>query len=378
MPGRRERRRRARCDAASARCARSGVAEIRVVVVRRPGQHRGSRRRVRQPRALGHARPLRTEPEPEPAAEAPAAEPAADQQTASDGACAAGEDIGRSASDRSPPRDRSGMTERSGRKERTPTPEPPPAKPPPPPPIPAAAPSRGASGVTVASPGSATGSGGSSDSGSDSRAALSSSGITCRRRGSKTHSATCSRPPDGNVRVTCQLPSPRLRESHCPSSGVRAGRGEALGHDVAEPGTGSAGVAGPAHGGGLGLVGDVGALGQDRPFEPAHALDRDAGGVGDLLRRLAGADSCLDLLGSQRTLHFNLVLGEPGGLALRDGAEPLVDRQDKTPAAPRDGEDSVTTVLADRDEAQLLHRRPFPCPAAAPPYVCLARPRVHT
>ena len=100
-----------------------------------------------------------------------------------------------------------------------------------------------------------------------------------------------------------------------PVLGVRAGRGKALGHDVAEPRAWTAGVARPAHRGGLGLVGDVGALGQDRAFEPAHALDRDAGGIGDLLRRLAGADSCLDLLGSQRTLHFDLVLGEPGGLA---------------------------------------------------------------
>ena len=41
----------------------------------------------------------------------------------------------------------------------------------------------------------------------------------CRLRESKTHSATCSRPPDGNVSETCQLPSPRLRESHCPSAG---------------------------------------------------------------------------------------------------------------------------------------------------------------
>ena len=105
--------------------------------------------------------------------------------------------------------------------------------------------------------------------------------------------------------------------------------------------------------------------GEHRAFEPAHALNRNASRIGDLFRRLASADSCLDLLGSQRTLHFDLVLGEPGGLALSDRPEPLVNRQDVAPASPRDREDSVTAVLADRDEAQFLHRGPFPCPEAA-------------
>ena len=101
---------------------------------------------------------------------------------------------------------------------------------------------------------------------------------------------------------------------------------------------------------------------RDRALEPAHALDRDTGRVGDLFGSLTGADPCLDLLGSQGTLHFDLVLGEPGGLAERDSPEPLVDRQGKARAAPGDGEDSVTAILADRDEAQFLHRRPFPEP----------------
>jgi hypothetical protein len=107
------------------------------------------------------------------------------------------------------------------------------------------------------------------------------------------------------------------------------------------------------------LVRHVGTLGQDRTLEPAHALDRDAGRVRDLLDRFPGPDSRLDLLGSQRALHFDLVLHEPGSLAEGNRPEPLVYRQREACAAPRHREDSVTTVLAHRDEAQFLHRRPF-------------------
>src|SRR5579862_4375503 len=54
--------------------------------------------------------------------------------------------------------------------------------------------SLGASWVTVASPGRGTADWSGSTPGNDIRAALSSAGSTCLRRGSKTHSATCSRP----------------------------------------------------------------------------------------------------------------------------------------------------------------------------------------
>src|SRR5271169_5870426 len=59
--------------------------------------------------------------------------------------------------------------------------------------------SRGASRVTVASPGGEAAGWGGSAPGSDMRAALSSLGSTCLRRGSKTHSAVCRRPPEVKV-----------------------------------------------------------------------------------------------------------------------------------------------------------------------------------
>ena len=144
---------------------------------------------------------------------------------------------------------------------------------------------------------------------------------------------------------------------------VGARGGQPRGDDVAKPGTWTRGVARPSHRACLRLVGDVGALSEDRTFEPAHALNRDASGISDLFRRLAGADTCLDLLGTQRTLHFDLVLGEPGGLAESNRPQPLIDRQDVPPAPPRDRKDSVTAILADRDEAQFLHPGSLPCPA---------------
>ena len=97
---------------------------------------------------------------------------------------------------------------------------------------------------------------------------------------------------------------------------VRVGtdRVHPLGHDLAQPRAwGRISVAADRRL--LSLVRDVGAFGQDRSFEPAHALDRDAGRVRNFLHRFPGPDSCLDLLGSQRALHFDLVLREPGGLA---------------------------------------------------------------
>jgi hypothetical protein len=142
---------------------------------------------------------------------------------------------------------------------------------------------------------------------------------------------------------------------------VGADRLQPLRHDLAQPwpGRGRGTVSQASDRCGLGLLCYVGALSQDRTLEPAHAFYRDAGRVGDLLHRFPGPDSCLDLLGSQRALHFDLVLHEPGGLAKGNRPEPFVYRQREACAAPRHREDSVTTVLADRDEAQFLHRRPF-------------------
>ena len=139
---------------------------------------------------------------------------------------------------------------------------------------------------------------------------------------------------------------------------VGADRVHPLGHDLTQPRAwGRIAVAADRRS--LSLVRHVGAFGQDRSLEPAHALDRDAGRVRDFLHRFPGPDSCLDLLGSQRALHFDLVLGEPGGLAQGHRPKPLVYRQGETCAPSRDGENRVTAILAYRDEAQFLHRRPF-------------------
>ncbi len=98
---------------------------------------------------------------------------------------------------------------------------------------------------------------------------------------------------------------------------VAAEGGDPRRHDVAQSRS-RRGVPVPSYGRRLRLGGDVGSLREDGSFEPAHPLDRYPRRVGNLLRRLAGADPCLDLLGSQGTLHFDLVLGEPRGLAERD------------------------------------------------------------
>jgi hypothetical protein len=157
--------------------------------------------------------------------------------------------------------------------------------------------------------------------------------------------------------------------------GVGADRLQPLGHDLAKSGTRRA-IALASYRRGLGLVRYVGAFSQDRTLEPAHAFDRNAGRVGDLLHRFPGPDSCLNLLGSQGALHFDLVLHEPGCLAKGNRPEPLVYRQREACATPRYCEDSVTTIFAHRDEAQFLHRRPFrsgpsPVPVLPPPDAAL-------
>jgi hypothetical protein len=115
-----------------------------------------------------------------------------------------------------------------------------------------------------------------------------------------------------NINCTCQLPSGRLRSPGV--VGIRPGLDEPLADDLPEPRPGAR-VTRPAHSGLLGLLGPVRPLGQHRALEPADALDGYPRRVGDLVRRLAGSDPVLDLLGSQRTLHFDVVLSEPGELA---------------------------------------------------------------
>src|SRR6201996_6560360 len=141
--------------------------------------------------------------------------------------------------------------------------------------------------------------------------------------------------------------------------GVRAQLGEPDADDVSEPGPGGR-VTLPAHRCVLRLLGHVPSLGQHGSLEPADSFDRDPSRVGDLLDRLPGANTGLDLLGSQGILHFDLVLGEPGELTFGDRPQPVVDGQHETPAPARNGENGVAAVFAYRDEAQFLHGRPFP------------------
>ena len=142
---------------------------------------------------------------------------------------------------------------------------------------------------------------------------------------------------------------------------VNVESGQPLGNHLAQPRARSrrGGIALAAYQRSLCLLRYVSAFGQDRALEPAHALDGDAGRVRDFLDSFPGADSCLDLLGSQRALHFDFVLSEPGGLAERHRPEALVYRQREARAPSRYCEHSVTAILAHRDEAQFLHRRPF-------------------
>ena len=199
---------------------------------------------------------------------------------------------------------------------------------------------------------------GMSPSGSDSRAASSSAGVACLRCGSKTHSAMCGRPPAVNMSCTCHLPSARLRESHSASSGLAPNvtRRSVTISPSRGPGPESPGAR---------IVRSLRLLRPVRPFrehgalETAHTLDRHAGRVRDLIRCLSGTDPVLDLLGSQGTLHFDLVLSEPGELPARHDPQPVVDRQGKAPATSWHRENGVAAILTHRDEAQFLHRRPF-------------------
>src|SRR6516162_6689285 len=143
--------------------------------------------------------------------------------------------------------------------------------------------------------------------------------------------------------------------------GVDPERAQALRHQVPKR-SARAGISRLAQGRPLCLFGAVGTLGQHWAFKAAHALYRYARRVGDFIGRLSGADPVLDLLGSQGTLHFNLILREPRELPARHDPQPVVDPEREAATAPRRGEDGVAAILADRDEAQFLHWRPFCAP----------------
>ena len=126
-----------------------------------------------------------------------------------------------------------------------------------------------------------------------------------------------------------------------------------------------AGIPGLAHGRALRLLGAVRPLGQDRALEPADALDRHTRHVGNLLGGLSGANPVLDLLGSQGTLHFDLMLRKPRELPASHDPQPVVDPEREAATAPRRRQHGVTAILTDRDEAQFLHWRPS-CAAGRP------------
>ena len=87
----------------------------------------------------------------------------------------------------------------------------------------------------------------------------------------------------------------------------------------------------------LRLLGDPGALLEDRVGEPHDPLDPGAGGGGDLLRGLAGADAGLDDPRRQFGAEVDVDLGEPAGVAAGGRAQAVVDRQleaARSPSAP--------------------------------------------
>src|SRR5260370_1253795 len=115
-------------------------------------------------------------------------------------------------------------------------------------------------------------------------------------------------------------------------------------------------------------------LGQDPTLAPTYPFDRPASRIGDLLGSFASTDTVLDLLGSQRTLHFDLVLSEAGELTSRHGPEPFIDGQRETPATTGNHENRVAAVLAHCDESQLLHPRPFRAVLSRCPFMAARNP----
>src|SRR5690606_34842563 len=109
------------------------------------------------------------------------------------------------------------------------------------------------------------------------------------------------------------------------------------------------------------------ALLEHRPLEPPDPLDRNAGRGGDLFRGLPGTDACLDLLGAQRALHFDLVLAETGEVATDGSTEPVVHRKSEARAPPGSSQHEIGAVLTHRDESELLHASPFVSVAILPP-----------
>lgn len=140
--------------------------------------------------------------------------------------------------------------------------------------------------------------------------------------------------------------------------GGHATTGEPFRDQFAERGTWS-GLPRHAHRDALRLLGDVLPLLEHGALEPADPLDGDSRGRGDLLRGLPGAYAGLDLLGAQRTLHFDLVLAETGEVSADGSAEPVVHGKREAGPSPGRSQHEIGAVFAHRDESELLHASPF-------------------
>jgi len=103
------------------------------------------------------------------------------------------------------------------------------------------------------------------------------------------------------------------------------------------------------------LLGHPGALLQHRVGEAHDPLDPGAGGLGDLLGGLAGADPRLDVTGAQGAFHLHLQLAESGMVAPEGRAEPVVDGYGELLTGVAD-EDQALAVLAQPHRGEVLHR----------------------
>ena len=131
---------------------------------------------------------------------------------------------------------------------------------------------------------------------------------------------------------------------------VDAAGGETVGHEVAERRRADV----PADARAACLLRDVLALGEDRTLVPADALDGQAGGVRDLLRRRARADARLDLPRAQRPGALRAQLLELRAVAAHGRAQRFVDAH--TEARPvRGHQDEMLPVLVQTHQLQLTH-----------------------
>ena len=130
--------------------------------------------------------------------------------------------------------------------------------------------------------------------------------------------------------------------------------GQSLGDEVAEREGGRSVGAGTAQPNPAGLGGDELPFGEYRALVAAHVRDRHAGGFGDLLGGLPGADAGLDLPGAQTAVGLQLDLAEPRTVTPHRGAQCIVqpDTEPLTPGAP---EHEVLAVVMDADEREVIH-----------------------